>query len=677
MDRKLAAIVSVDMVGYSSLSEKDENAAIASVDQVRAAVTALCLTHQGRLFNKAGDGFMAEFGSALSAVRFATALLRRLSHGGPAVRIGAHLGEVRTTPDGDLLGHGVNVAARLMQLAAPRGLLLSEAVRRPLPQRVQRLLRAQGPVQLDKMSETVNVHGLAGKVGLIARLRLARRRPWALALGLGTVAAVAAVSVWPRPDPIPLVAVLPFEAATSDMAATAQGLADDVITSLAAEPGLRVAARASSFQFTGERRREVGRMLRARYVLDGAVRLADGRWSVNAQLSEVGRGSSVVWSETVLAEPGMAGLAQRQIAAGVAQAIAGSTRTSVAAAASSASEEALELYYAGREGRLRRGVYDLEQAIALLTRATDAAPGFDRAWAELAGAQLILADLRPADAEALRLAAAENAAQALRLNPENAYAMAVKAGLEPPQAWAARRAWLDQAVRLAPSDAQVLRARARLLSQMGYLHAALEDLLAAQALDPLDAQLLLAWTREALGRRTEARAGLARAAQRQGRAVWNTRFLFALFDGDHTGAAALLDPRVRPSETDERMAGLFAATAAGLRARSQRAEAIASWRAAAERDPALTDDAVLMISWLGDRDAAFALADRQMAAQGEALAFPADLAAAPAFRDLLHDPRYLQLMAHSGLLGYWRQTGIWPDFCSDPRLPYACDGATG
>lgn len=677
MVRKLAAIVSVDIVGYSSLSEKDEAAAIAAVDHVREAIGGLCAKHQGRLFNKAGDGFMVEFGSALSAVRFATALLRRLSRDGPAVRIGAHLGEVRAAQDGDLLGHGVNVAARLMQLAEPRSMLLSEAVQRPLPGRVQRLFRAQGPVQLDKMAETVNVHGLAGKVGLMGRLRLARRRPWALALGVSVATAIAAAAFWPRPEPTPLVAVLPFEAASPEMAAMAQGLADDVITSLASEPGLRVAARASSFQFAGERRHEAGSVLRARYVLDGAVRLTGGQWAVSAQLSDVRRGAAVVWTETFVTAPEAAGLTQRRIAEGVAQAIAGEARPTAFRAEAVASEEALELYYAGREARLRRGEFDLEQAVALLTRATAAAPGFDRAWAELAGAQLILADLQPRASASLRASAAENAARALSLNPENAYAMAVRAGLEPPQAWAARRAWLDQAARLAPSDAQVLRARARLLSQMGYLDAALADLLAAQELDPMDGQILLVWTREALGQRTEARALLARAAQRQARSAWNTRVLFALFDEDYTGAAALLDQRVRPSDIGESLPALFSATASGLRARVSRAEAIAAWETAAIRDPGQTDDAVLMISWLGDRDRAFALAGRQMGAQGEALVFPADLAAAPAFRDLRYDPRYLRLMAHSGLLAYWRETGVWPDFCADPRLPYACDAATG
>lgn len=677
MVRKLAAIVSIDIVGYSSLSEKDEAAAIAAVQQVREAIAALCAKHHGRLFNKAGDGFMVEFGSALGAVRFATALLRRLSRGGPAVRIGAHLGEVRAAEDGDLLGHGVNVAARLMQLAEPRALLVSDAVQRPLPSRVQRLLRAQGPVQLTKMAETVNVHGLAGKVGLIGRLRLARRRPWALGLGLGAAAALALAVMWPRPDPAPLVAVLPFEAATPEMAVTAQGIADEVITSLSAEPGLRVAARASSFQFIGDRRADAGRALRARYVLDGAVRQTDGQLAVNAQLSDVRRGAAVVWSETFMVEAGTANLAQRRIAEGVAQAIAGGGRMAAASSDNAVSEEALGLYYAGREARLRRGVYDLEQAIALLTRATTAAPTFDRAWAELSGAQLILADLEPGDSARLRASAAENAARALSLNPQNAYAMAVRAGLEPPQAWAARRAWLDQAAQLAPSDAQVLRARARLLSQMGYLEAALTDLVAAETLDPLDGQILLVWTREALGQRTEARALLARAAQRQARSAWNTRVLFALFDEDYTGASALLDARVRPADLGEALPGLFRATAAGLRSRAHRAEAIAAWEAAAARDPGLTDDAVLMISWLGDREAAFALAGRAMGAQGETMVFPADLAAAPAFRDLRYDPRYLRLMAHSGLLTYWRQTGVWPDFCADPRLPYACDAATG
>jgi adenylate cyclase len=671
--RKLAAIVAVDIVGYSTLSERDPTAALEAVQAVQDAVSALSVRHGGRLFNRAGDGFMVEFVSALDSVRFGVSVLRRL-RAGPAVRVGAHLGEVNAGLDGDLLGHGVNVAARLMGLAQPRGFLASDAVCSPLPPRVRNLFKAQGPVVLDNMSAPVGVHGLVGRVGLVGRLRLARRRPWAVGLVAAAAALGLALALWPRAELAPLVAVLPFEAASADMAPLARGLADDIIVSLASAPGLRVAARTSSFAYSAETKHEAGRDLKARYVLDAQVREEDGNLVISAQLADVRRNNMVVWSQSYRSAMGDAAGAERQIAQAVAVAVAGAgSGARTATLLAPASEEALALYYAGREARLRRGLADLEQAVALLTRATTLSPSFDRAYAELAGAQLILADRAlEGEAAALRTASLDNAMRALSLNADNAYAMAVRAGLEPPQGWAARREWLDRAVRIAPSDAPVRRARARILSQMGYVNAAHADLVEAAALDPRDPQILLIWTREAMGRRQEARALLAQAAAANDPATWNTRVLFALFERDFSGANALLDARVRPMEIAEETAARFSVTGAGLQQRGRRAGAIAQWQAAAQADPGLADDAFLMIAWLGDRDAAFAVAQAGMSELGQSLVFPADLALAPAFRPILYDRRYLDLMAHSGLLAYWRETGVWPDFCADPRLPYVC-----
>ncbi len=668
--RKLAAIVSVDIVGYSALSERNPAAALAAVAAVQDAVTLLCAKYGGRLFNRAGDGFMLEFASALDSVRFGVALLRRLRPG-PQVRIGAHLGEVNAGLDGDLLGHGVNVAARLMGLAQPQGFIVSDAVRAPLPPRVRNLLKPQGPVLLDKLIGHIEVHGLAGRVGLVGRLRLARRRPWAVGLVAAAGAMGLALALWPRADYAPLVAVLAFDAATPETASLARGLADEVITTLSSAPGLRVAARTSSFAFTPETKPEAGRDLKARYVLDAQVRVEGGLLLVNAQLSDVRRNDMVIWSRSYRGPVSEAAATERQIAQAVAVAVLGAGAQPTLRG-SAASEEALAFYYAGREARLRRGLADLEQAESVLSQAVALAPTFDRAYAELAGAQLILADRVPERAQALRADSLANAMRALSLNPANAYAMAVRAGLEPPQAWAARRGWLDRAVQIAPSDAHVRRARARILSQMGYLELANADLSEAMSLDPHDPQVLLIWTREALSRRQEARALLRHAAATNDPAAWNTRVLFALFDRDFAGAEALLDARVRPMEIADPAAARFAATAQGLRQRGARAAAVARWHAAAQADPMLADDAFLMIAWLGDLDAAFAVATEGMQALGPALVFPADLALAPSFRPILYDPRYMDLMAHSGLLAYWRETGLWPDFCADVRLPYRC-----
>ncbi|MGD9981878.1 MAG: hypothetical protein AB7H66_14045 [Hyphomonadaceae bacterium] len=113
-NRRLATILAVDIVGYSAAAERDQAAAAQQVAALRARVVELAALHGGRLFHTAGDGFMMEFPLASAAVRAAVALLNEAADAAgtlPRVRAGAHLGEVIVDGD-DLLGHGVNVAAR-------------------------------------------------------------------------------------------------------------------------------------------------------------------------------------------------------------------------------------------------------------------------------------------------------------------------------------------------------------------------------------------------------------------------------------------------------------------------------------------------------------------------------------------------------------------------------------
>ncbi|MGE0044621.1 MAG: adenylate/guanylate cyclase domain-containing protein, partial [Hyphomonadaceae bacterium] len=122
---RLASIVSVDMAGFSSMSERDQRKAARVVEGLRARVEAAASAHAGRIFNTAGDGFMLEFASAGSALGAIQDLLDKRPKGEPDIRIGAHVGDVVVTAGNDLLGHGVNVAARLQDLASPNTALVS------------------------------------------------------------------------------------------------------------------------------------------------------------------------------------------------------------------------------------------------------------------------------------------------------------------------------------------------------------------------------------------------------------------------------------------------------------------------------------------------------------------------------------------------------------------------
>lgn len=157
--RRLSAILALDVAGYSSLAERDEAEAIAQVAAVRMRVEDLAHARGGRIFNTAGDGVLAEFSSAQSAIETAALLIEARDL--PTVRIGVHVGEVAVAANGDLMGHAVNVAARLEQQADRGAALVSldarRMVRGPLAQR----LEPAGDRQLNKMDGVVECYVLA------------------------------------------------------------------------------------------------------------------------------------------------------------------------------------------------------------------------------------------------------------------------------------------------------------------------------------------------------------------------------------------------------------------------------------------------------------------------------------------------------------------------------------
>ena len=131
--RRLTTVMAADICGYSRLAEANESAAIKTVEIIFAAFDSIVSAHHGRVFNRAGDGFLAEFPSAADGARAAMAFVNdiksrdTISPNAPnaKVRVGLHVGDVADQPNGDLLGHGVNIAARLQSEAAPNGILVS------------------------------------------------------------------------------------------------------------------------------------------------------------------------------------------------------------------------------------------------------------------------------------------------------------------------------------------------------------------------------------------------------------------------------------------------------------------------------------------------------------------------------------------------------------------------
>ncbi|MGD9814555.1 MAG: SUMF1/EgtB/PvdO family nonheme iron enzyme [Hyphomonadaceae bacterium] len=166
---RLASIVSIDIVGFSAMSERDQRGAARKVEKLRERIIKVAAKHGGRLFNTAGDGFMLEFGSAGAALGAIQELLDRRPYGEPPIRIGAHVGDVIATATDDLLGHGVNVAARLQELAEPGTALVSAEFRSMARTSPTGAFQAKGQRPLENIEQRVQTFEI-----LSTRQRIAR-----------------------------------------------------------------------------------------------------------------------------------------------------------------------------------------------------------------------------------------------------------------------------------------------------------------------------------------------------------------------------------------------------------------------------------------------------------------------------------------------------------------------
>ncbi len=175
---RLASIVAIDIVGFSTMSERDQRNAARKVENLRARIQHVASSNGGRLFNTAGDGFMLEFGSAGSALGAIQEILDKRGRGEPPIRVGAHVGDVVVTATEDLLGHGVNVAARLQELAEP-GTALVSAEFRSMARTSPTAFQSRGQKPLDNIEQRVQTFEILSKRQKFARA--SRRVGWMLA----------------------------------------------------------------------------------------------------------------------------------------------------------------------------------------------------------------------------------------------------------------------------------------------------------------------------------------------------------------------------------------------------------------------------------------------------------------------------------------------------------------
>ena len=335
--RKLAAILHADVVGFSRLMGEDEAGTHQALGELRRAVDPLIAAHGGRIVGTAGDSLLADFSSVVDALSCAVEMqraARAINEPIPPerrleLRIGVNLGDVIV--DGDnIFGDGVNIAARLEALAQPGTVCISQTVYDQVRNKLDLDYRPLGSHRVKNIAEPVRAYAVGipaaaprpsrGRRPLfaaagVAALVVAGLVAWALyagagreLLGLGAAPKPVDVASLAAPTRLagrPSVAVLPFKNLSGDAGQDyfSDGITEDVITALGRFSNLLVIAKSASFQFKGSNAApaEIGRLLDARYLLEGSIRRAGDRVRVNVELTEAATGLHV-WSETYDAE---------------------------------------------------------------------------------------------------------------------------------------------------------------------------------------------------------------------------------------------------------------------------------------------------------------------------------------------------------------------------------------
>ena len=280
-----------DIVGFSRLTGADEDAMLARLRTLRSdAIDPTISVHSGRVVKRTGDGALVEFRSVVQAVRCAIEIQEIMAERNAGVsldrriefRIGIHLGDVVEEGDGDLMGDGVNIAARLEGIADAGAICISEDAYRQVRSRLDLSVTDMGDQKLKNIAEPLKVYAL--NVGSASRL-----------LGRQTDTLTP-----PMPQDKPSIAVLPFTnmSGDADQEYFVDGMAEDIITALSKFEQLFVIARNSSFVYKGRAVdiKQVGRELGVRYVLEGSVRRAGDRVRITGQLIN-GETGSHLWAD--------------------------------------------------------------------------------------------------------------------------------------------------------------------------------------------------------------------------------------------------------------------------------------------------------------------------------------------------------------------------------------------
>ena len=535
--RRLAAIVSADVVGYSRMMGRDESGTLAALKAVRLELTDPAIAvHGGRIVKTTGDGLLLEFPSVVDAVRCVVEVQTAMAARNADIpeerrivfRVGVNLGDIIIDGD-DIFGDGVNVAARLQEIAEPGGACISSRVHEDVRDRLDLAFEDAGEQALKNIARPLRVYrwrpasmaGGAAHLQTRATTRVPTRAPatpmripWlvtaaamVLVFGLAgwwwlpTISSLlhpleatgAAASATAPVSSRPGVAVLPFINLSGDPSQEyfSDGITEDVIVALGRFGSLTVMARNAVFPFKGKNARpaEIGRALGVRYLVEGSVRRAGERVRVSVQLTDTVAGK-LLWSHQYDEELKDVFAVQDAIARQVAGALAASlTQVEQRRALSKPTEnlDAYDLVLQGRERFLRITRPANREARQLFERATTLDPRYAEAYAWLGRAYLQMATYGwTEDPDGVVRRALDLGQTAVTLDPDSTAGHRVLGLVHLMRSeYGQAAAEIDRVLALNPSDSEGLEGRAELLLWLGRFDQSIEAGEAALRVDPL------------------------------------------------------------------------------------------------------------------------------------------------------------------------------------------------
>jgi adenylate cyclase len=374
IERRLAAILVADVVGFSAQMEADEAGTLNRLRRYRKdLIDPGLVKYRGRVFKTMGDGILIEFSSVIDAVNFAVELQQStttINQDSGALemlyRIGINVGDVMIE-DGDVFGDGVNVAARLEPMADPGGVLVSSAVVDQVRGQSDARFEDQGERQLKNIARDVRVFRVITGVEKPKK---------------------ALVEHQPVVEDRPSIAVLPFECMSSgpDDEYLADGLTEDILTGLSRFKELFVISRTSAFAYKNRATnlQEVATDLGVRYILEGSVRRAGARVRVTAQLIDALGGDRHIWADRYDRQIDDIFELQDELTGAIVATLPGRIEAAAQERATRKKPEnmaAYELVLAGKLLHHRSNSESNAQALDYLGRAVELAPDYAQAWA--------------------------------------------------------------------------------------------------------------------------------------------------------------------------------------------------------------------------------------------------------------------------------------------------------